>query len=306
MKRSKITLTLSLIFFAFVLAANHTTYAQTSVTLANDAATEGSDPYNEAVRRYLNNERPKIIGGKQAPDAAFPWQVSLGVAFIADPLSAHFCGGSVYSERWIVTAAHCVERLTPAKVIVSAGTNRLVPGTTRANVKLIIVKKNYDRNTHDNDIALIELLNPLPLSFQIKPVSLLTPAEDTGRLIEGASFVVTGWGATQEGGQTVRDLRYLDELPLVLRSVCNEPFSYDGKITENMICAGVLAGGKDSCQGDSGSGLTIDASSAPKLAGIVSWGEGCARPNRVGIYTRVANYADWVNQCVSNSLTCNQ
>ncbi len=108
-----------------------------------------------------------------------------------------------------------------------------------------------------------------------------------------------------EGGNVVRDLRFLDSLPLVLRASCNGPLAYDGRITNNMICAGVQAGGMDSCQGDSGGPLTVSTTTTPKLAGIVSWGDGCARPNKVGVYTRVANYVDWVQQCVSGSATCN-
>ncbi|HEV7858993.1 MAG TPA: serine protease [Pyrinomonadaceae bacterium] len=267
---------------------------------------QGSVPYMETVRRFLDKQEAKIVGGKQAPAGAFPWQVSLGVSWIADPYYAHFCGGSVYSERWIITAAHCTEGLTPSKVIITAGTNRLVAEATRRNVKRIIVHKSYDTNTQNNDIALIELLDPLPMSDQIRAVPLLTPVAESSILTDGAFLVVTGWGVTQEGGGRVLDLRYLDDLPFVPRAFCNRPLSYDGRITDNMICAGVLAGGKDACQGDSGGPLTVQTETEPKLAGVVSWGDGCARPNKVGIYTRVANYVTWVSDCVSNSPTCNR
>ncbi len=274
-------------------------------TLDTDPATSGSVPYREAVNRYLRREQAKIVGGKPAPAGAFPWQVSLGVSWIADPFSAHFCGGSVLSEKWIVTAAHCAERLTPGQVIITAGTNRLVDGAVRRNVNRIIVHRNYNTQNQDNDIALMELRDPLPTGLQIKKLDLLTVGEESG-LTDTSVLTVTGWGATTEGGNVVRDLRYLDELPFVPRAICNSTQAYDGRITENMLCAGVRSGGKDSCQGDSGGPLTFGKEASPKLAGIVSWGDGCARPDKVGVYTRVANYVDWINPCVSGSPSCNQ
>ena len=272
--------------------------------LASDPITQGSDPYMDAVRRFLAKDKPKIVGGKQAPDGAYPWQVSLGVSWITNPEYAHFCGGSVYSDRWIVTAAHCVRNTAPSQVVVTAGTNRLLPGSTRRNVNRIIVHKDYNHAKTNNDIALLELLDPLPLGEKIVAVPLLTTADEPNVLKVGTQLVVTGWGATQEGGQTVRDLLYLDNVPFISRDVCNEPLSYDGNITNNMICAG--APGIDSCQGDSGGPLTADTATSPKLAGIVSWGEGCARPDKYGVYTRVANYVGWVGACVSNPTSCNQ
>lgn len=279
--------------------------AQIPTTLDTDPATHGSSPYEETVKRYLLRQQPKIVGGKPAPAGAFPWQVSLGVSWIADPFSAHFCGGSVLSESWIITAAHCAVHLMPGQVVVTAGSNRLVEGATRRNVNRIFVHKNYNSQTQDNDVALLELREPLPTGLQIKKVDLLTQGEESG-LTEAAMLTVTGWGATVEGGSVVRDLRYLDSLPFVLRDTCNSTKAYDGRITVNMICAGERAGGKDSCQGDSGGPLTFGVAGSPRLAGIVSWGDGCAEPDKVGVYTRVANYVEWIQSCVSNSPTCNQ
>jgi len=90
----------------------------------------------------------------------------------------------------------------------------------------------------------------------------------------------------------------------VTQTICNGPIAYDGRITENMVCAGVPAGGMDSCQGDSGGPLTASANGAMWLAGIVSWGEGCARPNKFGVYTRSAKYGAWVGACVAKPDEC--
>ncbi len=266
---------------------------------------EGSEPYRDAVDRLMKKQDPKIVGGKVAPAGAYPWQVSLGVSWIADPYRAHFCGGSVYSASWIVTAAHCLENTPPKDVIVTAGTHLLGDGAggSRRNVKRIIVKSNFDSKTMDNDIALMELSEPLELDAAIQPISLMSSADEGNLLHNGTQLVVIGWGATQQNGKPVRDLRYAN-VPLVERATCNRPLGYDEQISTNMICAGLAAGGVDSCQGDSGGPLAVGAARTSQLAGVVSWGEGCARPNKPGVYTRVANYSSWVAGCVTRPEQC--
>lgn len=304
----RVTLLMSALLLAAATAGQQRSAPQTPrvTTLNADPLLEGSKPYRETVQKFLNNEEQKIVGGKVAMDGAYPWQVSLGVSWIADPYKAHFCGGSIYSDRWIVTAAHCAENLTSAKIVVTAGTNKLVANATRRNVQRVIVHKDYKSDTHDNDIALLELRDPLQLSDRIKTIPLITASEEPSVIVESTKFLVTGWGATVERGTKVRDLRYLDNLPFVPTATCNRPLAYDGKITANMICAGVRTGGMDSCQGDSGGPLAANPTSSARLAGIVSWGEGCARPDKVGVYTRVANYVGWTTACVTDSATCDR
>jgi secreted trypsin-like serine protease len=278
--------------------------AARNIALSTSQPRGGSAPFREAVDRFLQRKEPKIVGGQVAPVGAYPWQVSLGVSWIADPYHAHFCGGTVYSASWIVTAAHCLEDTPPRDVIVTAGTNTLSTNGTRRNVNRIIVKSDFNRPTRwDNDIALIELFDPLPLGEAIKAIPVLTSAEELNLLKPDMPVVVVGWGATTEGGKKVRDLRFV-EVPFVDRATCNRPLAYDGKITTNMLCAGQAAGGQDSCQGDSGGPLTVNTLTAPALAGVVSWGEGCARPNKVGIYARAANYVNWIAACVARPTEC--
>ena len=289
-----------------IITATSTVSAQTPrVSSLSDASQSGSEPYREAVTRFMNHEDPKIVGGKVAPPGSYPWQVSLGVSWIADPYRAHFCGGSVYSATWIVTAAHCMENTPPRDVIVTAGTHLLGRNTggTRRNVKRIIVKSNFDSQTMDNDVALIELVEPLELDASIQPIILVASNDEATLLRNGTTLVVTGWGTTQQNGKPVRDLRYV-EVPLVDHAACNRPLAYDSQVSINMLCAGIAAGGVDACQGDSGGPLTVGADAKPQLAGVVSWGEGCARPNKPGVYTRVANYSSWVAGCVAKPENC--
>jgi secreted trypsin-like serine protease len=245
----------------------------------------------------------KIIGGAPAPAGAFPWQVSLEVSWIADPLAAHFCGGTIYSATWVVTAAHCVVNTSSKDVTVTAGTHSLGVGGVRVNVSRIFVKPDYNDAKHDNDVALIELFNPLPLGAEISSLASVSAAAESEVLKKDAPLIVAGWGATVVGGKPVRDLRYV-EIPFVERSDCNRSLAYDGAVTNNMICAGATAGGKDSCQGDSGGPLTAQSADRPILVGVVSWGEGCASANKVGVYTRVANYSGWISRCVADTAKC--
>jgi secreted trypsin-like serine protease len=129
----------------------------------------------------------------------------------------------------------------------------------------------------------------------------LTSAEEAAALAGTVILQTLGWGALQEGGQTVRNLRVVD-VPHVDRADCNRPLAYDGRITGNMVCAG--KSGTDSCQGDSGGPLTAGAGAGLRPDGVVSWGDGCARPNKVGVYTRVVNYTGWIQACIAAPTSC--
>lgn len=263
----------------------------------------GSEPYREAIRKYLAHEEPKIIGGKLAPPGTFPWQVSLSVASIPNPLYAHFCGGSVYSASWIVTAAHCVTGNATSDITVIAGTHKLGVGDVRAQLARIFIRTDYNSATKDNDVALLQLASPLHLGADIQPVPLVNgPAEDSV-LRKNVTLFVVGWGATREGGKVVSALRYV-ALPFVARTDCNLPQAYNGRITESMLCAGMRSGTADACQGDSGGPLTVGTAISAKLVGIVSWGEGCGEPNKVGIYARVPKYSEWIATCVAKPEEC--
>ena len=263
------------------------------------AGDTGSEPFDAAVRAFRNGQAPKIVGGRPAAEGAHPWQVSMQVSWIADPREAHFCGGSIYNEQWVITAAHCVSGLTADDITVMAGTNYLVPFATRLNVERIIAHGGYSKITKDNDIALLRLKKPLVLSTRIRAIPLVAQAQDTAFKSETTSFTVTGWGYTQSNGSIVKDLREVN-VAFVSLGECNKPLSYGGQVTTNMICAGSPGGGVDSCQGDSGGPLTIGRGTTAMLAGIVSWGDGCAAPLKFGIYTRAANYAGWIGQNAVN------
>jgi transmembrane protease serine 9 len=245
-------------------------------------------------QRSLSVE-PRIIGGTAAAVGAYPWQVSIGLVNVP-PSVGHFCGGSIIDQYWIITAAHCVDGTTaPNSIQIVYGTNFLSQDAKIVQVQQIKINEKWDRSRWDWDVALLRTAQRLEQPginlVQSPAASTLVPV--------GVLAIVSGWGVTQEGG-TISDVLQQVGVQVTSNEVCNSPTAYAGAITERMLCAGFATGGRDSCQGDSGGPLMVfDRKGGFALAGIVSWGEGCAHPNKVGVYTRVSEIADWVDKSLS-------
>ncbi|XP_076590307.1 ST14 transmembrane serine protease matriptase a [Chaetodon auriga] len=254
---------------------------------------DGSDEENcDCGRSMFKTSR--IVGGQDAEEGEFPWQVSLHVKNFG-----HVCGASIINPRWLVTAAHCVQD--------DGRTRYSQPGTWEAyfglhiqrnvgsnvvkkNLKQIIPHPNYNAYTFDNDIALMELDSPVAFSDYIRPICLPAAQHD---FPTGSTVWITGWGATREGGFAATVLQKA-QVRIINHNTCNELMG--GEITSRMLCAGVLSGGVDACQGDSGGPLSSPSGTRMFLAGVVSWGDGCARRNKPGIYTTVTKFRGWIKE----------
>ncbi|XP_016315963.1 suppressor of tumorigenicity 14 protein homolog [Sinocyclocheilus anshuiensis] len=237
--------------------------------------------------------KSRIVGGQEADMGEFPWQVSLHVKN-----TAHVCGASIISDRWLVTAAHCVQDDVKIKYA-QAGTWEAYLGlhrqtekqaATKKFLKQIIPHKNYNSHTYDNDIALMELDSPVTFSATIRPICLPTA---TDFFPTGETVTISGWGATREGGAGAPVLQKAN-VRIINSTVCDELMN--GQITSRMTCAGVLSGGVDACQGDSGGPMSFLTNDRMFLAGVVSWGDGCARRNKPGIYTNVPKFRAWIKE----------
>jgi len=227
----------------------------------------------------------RIINGDKVAVNDETWKFIISIQYN----NSHSCGGSLINPEWVLTAAHCISNYNGGAVkdlpTNLSGTYSLVIGGIQVQTDAVYPHPNYDTDTINNDIGLIHLRHPIT---NVATIALDTQVPQDNTLIK-----VAGWGDIDADQQ---QYYYPDDLmevtmPVINFDTCNASYQ---TLTESMFCAGYMNGSKDSCQGDSGGPLIQNN----KLSGIVSFGgsdtQFCGAPDYPGVYTKVANYIDWI------------
>ncbi|XP_045763666.1 uncharacterized protein LOC123866256 [Maniola jurtina] len=233
-------------------------------------------------RREKKTEAGKIVGGSEVSIKDFPYQARL----VIETGEGYFgCGGSIISDTYILTAAHC---LTGAnKLFVRVGSVNADEGGDLIESTDFKQHPKYNSSVYDFDVGLVRL--PSAIAFDNTKRAIRLPVRKTS-IPAGTRVTVSGWGATSENGEGSDTLMAVT-VPALSNTRCRASYR---ALTQNMVCAGVPQGGKDSCQGDSGGPAVVRGN----LGGVVSFGYGCARPGFPGVYARVASppIRDWIKQ----------
>ncbi|XP_071811004.1 transmembrane protease serine 9-like isoform X2 [Apostichopus japonicus] len=229
----------------------------------------------------------RVVGGDDAQADSWPWMASLRGN------GRHVCGATLISRQWAITAAHCVGYF-----------NSIVLGDLLLDTEStfheehaidIFVHPEYNSVSSENDIAILRLKTNATFSDSIQPACLATSTTETSTY---SNCWVTGWGDLIEGGGSAPNTLQEAAVDLFTDQECSG-FYGGGYYADVMICAGKAAGGVDTCQGDSGGPLVCENSGVWDLLGVTSFGDGCARPNKPGVYSRISSYTDYVSETIS-------
>lgn len=244
------------------------------------------------------NEVTRIVGGQETDMNEFPWMVRLSY------FNRFYCGGMLINDRYVLTAAHCVKGFMWFMIKVTLGEHDRCNTSRKPETRFVIraFTGDFSYVNFDHDIAVLRLNAQVPITETIRPVCLPKNSEET---YEAVKALATGWGTLKEDGKPSCRLQEV-EIPVMSNSDCRANTSYNpGMISDNMLCAGYEEGKKDSCQGDSGGPLVRERPDKRyELVGIVSWGNGCARPGFPGVYTRVTRYVDWIMENAKDGCFC--
>ncbi|XP_072514094.1 coagulation factor X [Salminus brasiliensis] len=229
----------------------------------------------------------RIVNGEDCLPGDCPWQ-----ALLVNEDKIGFCGGTILNTYFILSAAHCMNQSRSITVVLGEfdTLNREGHEVTHA-VDQVLVHMNYVPETYHNDIALIKLVKPITFTKYILPACL--PERDFAErvLMQQEDGMVSGFGRVFEGGPQSTILQKLT-VPFIDRATCMESTKF--KISNRMFCAGYDQETKDACQGDSGGPHVTKYKNTWFVTGVVSWGEGCARKGKYGVYTQVSKYIKWI------------
>ncbi|XP_047465134.1 hyaluronan-binding protein 2-like [Mugil cephalus] len=239
----------------------------------------------------------RIFGGKKSLPGAHPWQVSLQTR---DQRGLgrfnHICGGILIESCWVLTAAHCIKSGAEMQVVLGGVDidrdevyDQVIP------VENAIVHREYRQTPFAvyNDVALLKLKSTQRPYCAKETRFVKTACLPDQPFNSGTECVISGWGVTETqtyGTNQLLDARVL----LISQDKCKAPHVYGSSLDDSMFCAGNINGGVDSCQGDSGGPLVCERNGTHYVVGVVSWGDGCGKKYKPGVYANVRRFVDWI------------
>ncbi|KZC09429.1 Transmembrane protease serine 6 [Dufourea novaeangliae] len=245
----------------------------------------------------LTNTQKRIVGGTETQVNQYPWMALMMFR------GRFYCGGSIINSRYVLTASHCVDRFDPKLItvrILEHDRNSSSEAQTQTfKVDKVMKHSGYSTFNYNNDIALVRLQEPIRFVGKMRPACL----PDRAKTFAGIKAIVTGWGALEESGAISETLQEVS-VPILTNTECRASKYPSRRITDNMLCAGYKEGSKDSCQGDSGGPLHVINGNTYNIVGVVSWGEGCAKPGYPGVYSRVNRYLTWIKRNTEDACYC--
>jgi len=231
----------------------------------------------------------RIINGLPAGTGQFPWQAAI---YVSTPERTTFCGGSLVSEQWIVTAGHCVfEAISFLVYLGSTSLTAYDPNRLIVNTTVSILHEEYDANSLENDIGLISLGAPVVISAYIRPIAL-----DATYLSPAVPVLIPGWGVTSDDSTTISPTLHYITILTIANYECN--YYYTNAVAAKMVCAVGL--GQSTCAGDSGGGLiAYNNDGAAELVGTASFvsSAGCQSSYPSG-YTRISYFLTWIENAI--------
>uniref|UniRef100_A0A8C2N213 Transmembrane protease serine 5 n=1 Tax=Cricetulus griseus TaxID=10029 RepID=A0A8C2N213_CRIGR len=248
------------------------------------------------------------LGGRlqeawQPRSSCSPGENTLLTELSSSPVSCQLLGiilrGMVFGSLHPPPSFFRLSRLSSWRVHVGLVSHSAVRHHQGTMVEKIIPHPLYSAQNHDYDVALLQLRTPLNFSDTVGAVCL--PAKEQ-HFPRGSQCWVSGWGHTDPSHTYSSDTLQDTVVPLLSTHLCNSSCMYSGALTHRMLCAGYLDGRADACQGDSGGPLVCPSGDMWHLVGVVSWGRGCAEPNRPGVYAKVAEFLDWIHDTVRVSV----
>ncbi len=248
-------------------------------------------------------QTPKIINGETSEKGAWPWMAALlRTDASGSNFQRQFCGGTLIATQWVLTAAHCVTRITDIEVLLGENDLYSNGGETIA-VTNIVIHPNYNAETKNADLALLKLASP----SSIEPVSVAYDFDFKNE--KGRSALALGWGITYQGLFTDTFPSNLQQVNFTIESdeKCDSTLSSLPEL-ENIICLGTSEE-KDTCQGDSGGPLLIKDlnSQSWKQIGITSFGTNpCALYGGYGVYTQIDEYNQFITATIGSTTVSTQ